>query len=130
MLSRSIRGNKTSPGSVYPVTSMAFLECVMPYRVLGPTGVQVSALGLGRSHIGNPKLSSAEAMRIIQAALDGGLSFMDNSWDDHEGESESIPAEHSKAAIDPRLPTLPSTVSMNCLRPLLSLTRLHSIRNG
>ncbi len=60
----------------------------MPYRVLGRTGVQVSALGLGGSHIGNPSLSSREAVRIIQAALDGGLSFMDNSWDYHEGESE------------------------------------------
>ena len=60
----------------------------MPYRVLGRTGVQVSALGLGGSHIGNAGLSSREAVRIIQAALDGGLSFMDNSWDYHEGESE------------------------------------------
>jgi aryl-alcohol dehydrogenase-like predicted oxidoreductase len=60
----------------------------MPYRVLGRTGVQVSALGLGGSHIGTPKLSSAEAVKIIQAALDGGLSFMDNSWDYHGGESE------------------------------------------
>jgi aryl-alcohol dehydrogenase-like predicted oxidoreductase len=60
----------------------------MPYRVLGRTGVQVSALGLGGSHIGSPKLSSAEAVRIIQAALDGGLSFMDNSWDYNEGQSE------------------------------------------
>jgi predicted aldo/keto reductase-like oxidoreductase len=60
----------------------------MPYRVLGRTGVQVSALGLGGSHIGSPQLSSAEAVKIIQAALDGGLSFMDNSWDYFEGESE------------------------------------------
>jgi len=27
-------------------------------------------------------------VRIIRAALDGGLSFLDNSWDYHEGESE------------------------------------------
>lgn len=60
----------------------------MPYRALGRTGVQVSALGLGGSHIGTPKLSNAEAVRIIQAALDGGLSFMDNSWDYQGGESE------------------------------------------
>lgn len=60
----------------------------MPYRVLGRTGVRVSALGLGGFHIGSPKLSSAEAVRIIHAALDGGLTFMDNSWDYREGESE------------------------------------------
>jgi predicted aldo/keto reductase-like oxidoreductase len=67
---------------------MTSLQNVMPYRVLGQTGVQVSALGLGGSHIGTPKLSSAEAVRIIHAALDGGLSFMDNSWDYNGGESE------------------------------------------
>src|SRR6202521_6031730 len=55
---------------------------------LGRTGVQVSALGLSGSHIGSPKVSSAEAVRIIRAAIDGGLTFMDNSWDYHEGESE------------------------------------------
>ena len=60
----------------------------MQLRPLGRTGIRVSALGLGGSHIASPKLSSAEAVRIIQAALDGGLSFMDNSWDYHEGESE------------------------------------------
>ena len=60
----------------------------MPYRLLGRTGIQVSALGLGGSHIGSPKLSNAEAVKIIQAALDGGLSFMDNSWDYQEGVSE------------------------------------------
>jgi len=60
----------------------------MPYRLLGRTGVRVSALGLGGSHIGSPKLSRAEAVRIIHAAIDGGLTFMDNSWDYHYGESE------------------------------------------
>jgi predicted aldo/keto reductase-like oxidoreductase len=65
-----------------------FKESAMPYRVLGRTGVQVSALGLGGSHIGTSKLSSREAVRIIHAALEGGLSFMDNSWDYHGGESE------------------------------------------
>ena len=68
---------------------MAIPSGSMPYRVLGRTGIQVSALGLGGSHIGSTKLSSAEAVEIIQAALDGGLSFMDNSWDYHEGESEA-----------------------------------------
>jgi aryl-alcohol dehydrogenase-like predicted oxidoreductase len=60
----------------------------MPRRTLGRTGVEVSALGLGGSHIGSPSLSRDRAVRIIRAALDGGLSFLDNSWDYHEGESE------------------------------------------
>ncbi len=60
----------------------------MPRRTLGRTGVEVSALGLGGAHIGSSRVSRAEAVRIVRAALDGGLSFMDNSWDYHGGESE------------------------------------------
>jgi aryl-alcohol dehydrogenase-like predicted oxidoreductase len=60
----------------------------MLYRALGRTGVQVSAVGLGGFHLGSPRLSSAEAVRLVRTALDGGLTFMDNSWDYREGESE------------------------------------------
>jgi len=48
----------------------------------------VSMLGLGGSHIGKPKLSSREAVRIMRTAIDGGLTFMDNCCDYNEGESE------------------------------------------
>ena len=61
---------------------------MIPHRVLGRTGEKVSILGLGGSHIGNPGLSSREAIRIIRTALDQGLTFMDNSWDYHDGDSE------------------------------------------
>jgi aryl-alcohol dehydrogenase-like predicted oxidoreductase len=58
----------------------------MPYRPLGRTGEKVSALGLGGAHIGKP--DEAEAVRIIRAAIDGGITFMDNSWDYNGGASE------------------------------------------
>ncbi|HVY92844.1 MAG TPA: aldo/keto reductase [Bryobacteraceae bacterium] len=60
----------------------------MPMRELGKTGERVSMLGLGGSHIGTPELTAPEAVRIIRAALDGGMNFMDNSWDYHNGASE------------------------------------------
>jgi predicted aldo/keto reductase-like oxidoreductase len=60
----------------------------MPTRILGKTGERVSVLGLGGSHIGKLGLTRREAVRIIRAALDLGLSFMDNSWDYNDGESE------------------------------------------
>ena len=60
----------------------------MPTRPLGNTGESVSVLGLGGSHIGKKTLTSREAVAIIRAALDRGLSFMDNSWDYNDGESE------------------------------------------
>jgi predicted aldo/keto reductase-like oxidoreductase len=59
----------------------------MQYRTLGKTGERVSAVGLGGFHIGKPE-SRDESIRLIRAAIDGGISFMDNSWDYHKGESE------------------------------------------
>ena len=36
---------------------------------------------LGGSHIGKPALSPSESIRLIQQAIDRGITFMDNSWD-------------------------------------------------
>jgi aryl-alcohol dehydrogenase-like predicted oxidoreductase len=59
----------------------------MIYRKLGSTGEQVSAIGLGGYHIGIPK-SEDEGIRIIRSAVDRGITFLDNSWDYHDGGSE------------------------------------------
>jgi aryl-alcohol dehydrogenase-like predicted oxidoreductase len=59
----------------------------MMYRPLGRTGERVSAIGLGGHHIGRPK-DPAEGIRIIRSAIDRGITFMDNCWDYHDGESE------------------------------------------
>ena len=59
----------------------------MIYRKLGGTGERVSAIGLGGYHIGVPKEES-EGIRIIRAAVDRGITFLDNSWDYHDGGSE------------------------------------------
>lgn len=58
----------------------------MPRRPLGRTGVDVSILGLGGYHLGVP--SEQEAVRIVHEAIDHGLTFLDNCWDYHDGESE------------------------------------------
>lgn len=60
----------------------------MPTRVLGSTGERVSAIGLGGSHIGKSKIPQRESIRIIRRAIDSGLTFMDNSWDYEDGQSE------------------------------------------
>lgn len=60
----------------------------MIYRELGRTGQRISAIGMGGFHLGQPKLSDDESIRLIRAAIDGGISFMDNSWDYNEGRSE------------------------------------------
>src|SRR6516165_8006630 len=59
----------------------------MRHRPLGRTGVEVSAIGLGGHHIGRQR-DEAESIRIIRSAIDAGITFMDNSWDYHNGGSE------------------------------------------
>ena len=56
------------------------------YRNFGSTGERVSAIGLGGFHIGVP--SEDEGIRIIRSALDRGITFLDNSWDYHDGDNE------------------------------------------
>ena len=59
----------------------------MPHRTLGKTDVKVSLLGLGGFHIGTQREES-DSIRIVRAAIDQGVNFMDNCWDYNEGESE------------------------------------------
>ncbi len=61
----------------------------MIYRTLGRTGEKVSAVGLGGHHIGRPADENV-GIRIIRSALDGGMNFLDNCWDYHDGRSEVI----------------------------------------
>jgi aryl-alcohol dehydrogenase-like predicted oxidoreductase len=61
----------------------------LPQRPLGKTGVEVPILCLGGWHIGSVK-SEAEAVKIMHAAIDEGLTFFDNAWDYHDGGSEVV----------------------------------------
>jgi aryl-alcohol dehydrogenase-like predicted oxidoreductase len=61
----------------------------IPLRPLGATGEMVSALGLGGYHIGKMK-NEREAIRIVHAAIDAGVTFMDNAWEYHDGRAETI----------------------------------------
>ena len=61
----------------------------IPTRPLGKTGVSVSALGLGGYHLGDVG-TQKEAIRIVHAAVDAGVTFMDNAWEYHEGKSEEL----------------------------------------
>jgi aryl-alcohol dehydrogenase-like predicted oxidoreductase len=59
----------------------------IPRRPFGRHEDQVSILGLGGYHLGKVK-TAAEAVRIVHAAIDGGVNFFDNAWEYHDGESE------------------------------------------
>jgi aryl-alcohol dehydrogenase-like predicted oxidoreductase len=60
----------------------------LTHRQLGRRGVVVSVRGLGGWHIGFPGTPEKEAIRIIETAIERGVTFMDNSWDYNEGMSE------------------------------------------
>jgi predicted aldo/keto reductase-like oxidoreductase len=60
----------------------------MPYRVLGGTGEKVSAIGVGGWHLGLKHVDEQLSIRIVRAAIDRGINFMDNCWDYNDGASE------------------------------------------
>ncbi|MEU9862036.1 aldo/keto reductase [Streptomyces sp. NPDC047971] len=72
----------------------------MRYRVLGGTGIEVSTYCLGTmmfGAVGNP--DHADSVRVIHAALDQGINFVDTADMYSAGESEEIVG---KALRDPR----------------------------
>jgi uncharacterized protein len=60
----------------------------MLYRTLGHTGERVSLIGMGGAHLSRKPLTEQSAVRLVQAALDRGINFLDNSWDYGHGNSE------------------------------------------
>jgi aryl-alcohol dehydrogenase-like predicted oxidoreductase len=63
-------------------------DAITQYRLLGSTGERVSAIGLGGWHLGLPNVDEQLSLRIVRRAIDGGITFMDNSWDYNNGASE------------------------------------------
>ncbi len=61
----------------------------MDYRILGCSGLKVSPLCLGTMNFGGPT-PEAEAIQIINRALEGGINFVDTADIYHAGESERI----------------------------------------
>jgi len=60
----------------------------IPLRPLGQTGLKVTIIGIGGGHICRPHNSQADTIGIVQAAVDAGISFIDNAWEYWDGESE------------------------------------------
>jgi aryl-alcohol dehydrogenase-like predicted oxidoreductase len=65
------------------------MQSTIPYRTLGRTGEQVSAIGLGGWHLGLERVSEALSVRIVRTAIDRGINFLDNCWDYNDGASET-----------------------------------------
>jgi aryl-alcohol dehydrogenase-like predicted oxidoreductase len=59
----------------------------IPRRRFGRHPDEVSAIGLGGYHLG-AIATEREAIGIVHAAVDAGITFMDNAWDYNDGVSE------------------------------------------
>ncbi|HUS47529.1 MAG TPA: aldo/keto reductase [Phycisphaerae bacterium] len=70
----------------------------MKYVPLGPTGVRVSRLCLGTMNFMNQAQNEHEATRIVHAAIDAGINFIDTA--DCYGEAELILANALKHKRD------------------------------
>lgn len=81
---------KRSP-TLPPATNLA-APGEVPRRRFGNTDAVVAALGLGGHTFAKAK-TKREAIRIIHEAIDGGITFMDNAWDYHDGRSERLMGE-------------------------------------
>lgn len=60
----------------------------LPVRQLGRTGLTVSIVGFGGGHCVRPEIDEKKTVRLIQEAVDAGVTFMDNAWEYAGGESE------------------------------------------
>lgn len=61
----------------------------VPRRKFGKTDAVISAIGLGGHTFAEAK-TEAEAIRIVQEAVDSGMTFLDNAWEYHDGKSEEL----------------------------------------
>ncbi len=59
----------------------------IPLRQFGKSDVKISALGMGGHHLGDAP-DQQTAARLVQEAVDGGITFFDNCWEYHRGRSE------------------------------------------
>jgi aryl-alcohol dehydrogenase-like predicted oxidoreductase len=76
------------PANLLRVTDPGERHGDMLYRMLGATGERVSLIGMGGAHLSRKPLTEDAAVKLIHAALDRGINFLDNSWDYGHGNSE------------------------------------------
>src|ERR1700733_12703342 len=61
----------------------------MIYRKFGSTDAHISAIGVGGHHLGDvPSLDAA--VQLIHEAIDAGVTFFDNAWENYNGKTETI----------------------------------------
>jgi hypothetical protein len=84
-----LKGALASPLAAQVVAQTQSSANGIPTRPLGRTGVQVSILGIGGSPASRLR-EEADASRFFHAAVDNGITFMDNAWEYGNGRAEEI----------------------------------------
>jgi uncharacterized protein len=64
----------------------------IPTRPFGRTKDRISIIGLGGGHVIGAK-DKTEAIRIMHAAIDEGVTFFDNGWEYADGKAEEVMGE-------------------------------------
>jgi aryl-alcohol dehydrogenase-like predicted oxidoreductase len=72
----------------------------MDYRQMGNSGVRVSVIGLGTNRFGSAEVPQGEVDKIINAALDAGVNFIDTANVYTEGRSEETLGNALKGRMD------------------------------
>jgi aryl-alcohol dehydrogenase-like predicted oxidoreductase len=72
----------------------------MEYRQMGNSGVRVSVVGLGTNRFGSSDVPQATVDKIINAALDAGVNFVDTANVYNEGRSEETLGKALHGRID------------------------------
>lgn len=72
----------------------------MEYRQLGNSGVRVSVVGLGTNRFGGADVPQAEVNKLIDAAIDAGVNFLDTANVYNEGASETTLGNALKGRMD------------------------------
>ena len=74
-------------------------DAAIPMKPFGRHDADVSALGFGGHHLGDAP-DVATAIRIVQEAVDSGITFFDNCWEYHRGKSEDWMGQGLKGRRD------------------------------
>jgi aryl-alcohol dehydrogenase-like predicted oxidoreductase len=86
VLARSVLLGPIASASVPPQVTNRGADQI-PRRPLGKMGEQVSIIGVGGYHLGTVQ-SSDLAVRLVQEAVDAGVTFFDNAWEYNDHRSE------------------------------------------
>jgi len=72
----------------------------MEYRQMGNTGVRVSVVGLGTNRFGSADMPQNEVNKVIDAALDAGVNFLDSANVYNDGRAEETLGAALKGRMD------------------------------